>query len=99
MILLNDIMHDGSRNFIILPVGNVSPLKLAFKVLSLRGAYPTAFIPSLAETWIDFRYQKNSFSINDQFGDYWFFVKDPECAESILNIVVSHFEKVLNVNS
>jgi hypothetical protein len=96
MKLICDIMHDGSRNFILLPVGSVSSIRLLLRVFSLRGAFPTGYIPSLSESWIDFRFSCHSFSINNQFGDYWFFVKDPDCPEIILNQVVDHFSGVLD---
>ncbi len=97
MELLNQTMHDGSRHFALLPVGKVSPVRLLFRILTLWGAFPTAFVPSLAESWIDFRFRGFKFSINDQYGDYWFFVQDPGCPESILIKVAQHFEEVLQV--
>ena len=93
--LLNDKMHNGSRNFILLPAGRVPAFRLFFRIFTLFGAYPTAFIPSFAESWIDFKYKGHKFSINDQFGDYWFFVNDPSCPDSLLLIVTEHFASVL----
>jgi len=93
--LIDDRMHDGSRNFALLPQSR-SPLRLLFRVLALPGAVPTAYLPSLiAGSWVDFRYKGHKFSINNQYGDFWFFVRDPGCPESILAVVVEHFEKVL----
>ena len=97
MQLLNDLMGDGSRNFILLPVGKTPSLHMLLRVLSLWGAVPTAYIPTFAESWIDFRYQGHQFSINDQYGDYWFFVRDPQCPDVILEKVVRHFAKLLDV--
>ncbi len=34
-------------------------------------------------------------SINNQFGEFWFFVDDPKCPSSILAAVIVHCEKVL----
>ena len=96
MNLLNDIMHDGSRNFVLLPVGKISPIKLVFRIFTLRGAYPTGYIPSFNESWIDFRYKGQKFSINNQYGDYWFFAKNSECPESLLKEISVHFAKFLN---
>ena len=95
MKLLHDIMHDGSRNFVLLPVGETAPLRLLFRIFTLRGAWPTAYIPGFSESWIDFRYRGQRFSINNQYGDYWFFVKNPKCPENILQEVSSHFSELL----
>jgi len=92
-------MADGSRNFLLLPVGNTPPLRLLFRIFTLWGAYPTTYVPSFSESWIDFKYQKYTFSINNQYGDFWFFVKDPECPDEILKKVAQHFDQILNVSS
>lgn len=93
--LLDDRMHDGSRNFALLPQRR-SSLRVLLHVVSLWGAVPTAYLPSaIAGTWIDFRYRGHRFSINSQYGDYWFFVRDPSCPEPILGAVVAHFELLL----
>jgi len=96
MELLNDTMNDGSRNFILLPVGNTPPIRLLLRVITLWGAYPTAYIPSLSESWIEFRYKRHTFSINNQYGDFWFFVKDPSCSDELLFEVINHFKGVLS---
>lgn len=98
MELLDDRMHDGSRNFLLLPVGSTPPIRLLFRVFTLWGAYPTAYIPSLSESWIDFKYRKHCFSINNQNGDFWFFVKDPECSNDLVREVAEHFRAVLDGN-
>ncbi len=92
MELLNEVMHDGSRNFFLLPVDKVSVLRLFFKIFTLFGAYPTAFVPSVGETWIDFNYKGFKFTINDQLGDYYFMVNDPKCSDSLLLSVIEHFK-------
>lgn len=83
LTLLNDRMHDGSRNFILLPE-TVSPFRVLLHVFVLFGAFPTAYVPSLAESWIDFRYKGHKLGINNQYGDFWFFVQDPNCPEEVL---------------
>jgi len=92
--LLNDRMKDGSRNFILLPQ-TVPPFRLIPHILTLWGAFPTAYVPSLAESWINFRYRGHKFSVNNQFGDFWFFVEDPSCPAEILERVANHFAKLL----
>lgn len=92
-------MNDGSRNFILLPVGSTPPIRLLPRVFTLLGAYPTLYVPSFSESWIDFRYKKHKFSINNQYGDFWFFVKDPNCPEEILIKVAKHFAGLLGENA
>ena len=92
--LLDDRMKDGSRNFILLPQ-SVPPLRLIPRILTLWGAFPTAFVPGLDQAWIDFRYRGYKFSINDQFGDFWFFVNDPACPTVVLERVAGHFASLL----
>lgn len=45
--------------------------------------------------WFDFNYRGYEFSINNQFGEYWFFVNDPTCPDKILEIVAQHFSRLL----
>jgi hypothetical protein len=96
--LINDKMHDGSRNFILLPVGSTAPVRLLLRVMTLWGAFPTAYIPGFSESWIDFRYKKYKFSINNQYGDFWFFVEQSNCPEEILIEIANHFAGVLGEN-
>ena len=89
-------MTDGSRNFVLLPVGNTAPIRLLFRIVTLWGAYPTAYIPGFSESWIDFKYKGYKFSINNQFGDFWFFVQSTGCPEFILEKVAKHFSELLD---
>jgi hypothetical protein len=67
-------MNDGSRKFAELPQSR--PWReLRDHLLVLHGAVVTGFFTdSITEAWIDFTFRGHSFTINDQFGDYWFFV-------------------------
>lgn len=88
-------MRDGSRNFADLPQ---TQLWYAVRdhISALPGACLTSFITDgVTEAWIDFTYRNHHFSINDQYGDYWFFVKDPKCPDEILEEVYEHFHKLL----
>lgn len=88
-------MGDGSRNFADLP-----QTKLWYDVRDhigrLAGAKLQSFVTdAVTEAWMDFTYRSHHFSINDQNGDYWFFVQDPNCPDEILEEVVAHFRALL----
>ncbi len=88
-------MNDGSRHFADLP-----QTKLWYDVRdhvnNLPGAVLQSFLTDdVTEAWIDFTYRSHHFSINDQNGDYWFFVQDPNCPDEILKEVVAHFRTLL----
>ena len=89
-------MHDGSRCFAALPQ-RVLWYEVRDHVARLEGASLTAFVcDGITEAWIDFDYEGYSFSINDQFGEYWFFVAKPECPDDVLVSVVRHFGALLS---
>ena len=93
--LLNVTMHDGSRHFGDLPQ-TVLWYALRDHVAELPGAVITRFLTDhVTEAWIDFTYAGHEFSINDQFGEYWFFVKDPACPNEIMQAVLEHFAQLL----
>ncbi len=95
-VLFDIRMGDGSRHF-----GDLPQTFLWYDVRDhvgkLEGAVVTGFITDhVTEGWIDFRYRGHAFSINDQFGEYWFFVDDPSCADEILRRVLAHFRLLLD---
>ena len=93
--LIDHRMHDGSRHFVELPQSIVW-YEVRDHVSRLKGAELTEFVcDGVTEAWIDFTYGSNQFSINDQFGDYWFFVADPNCPEGVLRVVAEHFRALL----
>ena len=88
-------MHDGSRHFGSLPQA-VLWYDVRDHVATLPGATVTEFVcDGVTEGWICFSYQGYEFSINDQFGEYWFFVQAPDCFDAVLQKVLAHFEKLL----
>jgi hypothetical protein len=94
--LTNHTMNDGSRKFAELPQTRLWH-QLRDHLQTLRSAVVTSFLTDgVTEAWIDFTFRGHSFTINDQFGDYWFFVDDPSCPDEILAEVVSHCERLLN---
>lgn len=88
-------MHDGSRHFASLPESE-SWHALHEHVKRLEGASDTNIITDeVTEAWIDFRYRGHEFSVNNQHGDYWFFVEDPACPGEVLEAVLSHCKLLL----
>jgi hypothetical protein len=95
--LPNLIMNDGSRLFAELPQ-TVLWYELRDHIERLDGASVAGFVTdNVTEAWIDFSYRGYRFSVNDQLGDYWFFVDNPDCPEEILDSVVSHCKLLLGV--
>jgi hypothetical protein len=88
--LLNFTTNNGSRHFGALPQA-ADWNRLREHIRILEGATVTNFITDgIVEAWIDFDYHGHRFSVNNQFGDYWFFVEDQLCPDSILEEVPSH---------
>src|SRR5689334_1566748 len=86
-------MNDGSRHFAAIPEV-VSFDVMRNQARSLEGAVETGFVTDeVTEMWLDFKYCGNRFSINNQLGDYWFFVEDSKCPEPILVDVLQHFAR------
>lgn len=87
-------MADGSRLFLTLPQ-SVYPDAAAEHLKTLPGAEFTGFLDSITESWIDFRFEQQVFTIHNPFGEFWFFVEKPDCAEWILAKVRDHFFKLV----
>jgi hypothetical protein len=88
-------MHDGSRHFADLPE-SCSWGKLRKHIERLSGAKATDYVADNAtEMWLDFSFRGHAFTVNNQFGDFWFFVRDPACPNDILVEVVEHCESLI----
>ena len=90
---LTDIrMSDGSRQFASLP--EVWPFwRLREHIAKMAGAVETDFVSDgLVEMWLDFSFEGQRFTVNNQCGEFWFFVTNPNCPDEILVAVVNHFE-------
>jgi len=93
--LLNQIMNDGSRLFAEL-AESASFSQLRDHVAALDGVVVASFLSDdVTEAWIDFAFRGYQFTINNQFGDYWFFVVDPRCPDDILLAVIEHCRSLL----
>lgn len=89
-------MKDGSRNFAALPE-TVFFDELREIAEKIESAKETGFVTDwVTEVWLDFEYRGHRVSINNQMGEYWFFVDDPACPDEILMKVVEHFQKFLD---
>jgi len=100
--LLNTEMHDGSRMFATLPETHdlESPQwhLLRNRIEQLPGARLEGFLTDdVTEAWIDFAYRGHQFSLNNQGGEWWFFVTTPSCPDDVLRDVVEHFEPTLGI--
>ncbi len=93
MLLLDETMNDQSRLFHSQPE-IPRPFRLMLHVLTLPGAWPTAFLPGLDEAWIDFRYKGWKFAVHNHLGEYRFFVSDRSCPDAVLEKVASHFARL-----
>jgi len=82
---LTDIRaNDGSRQFLTLPE-SICWDELRRHIESNPKARLTGYLTdSVTEVWIDFRWREHDFTINNQMGEYWLFVKDPSCPDDIL---------------
>jgi hypothetical protein len=94
---LQDIRaHNGSRQFASLPATQ-DWYVVRDHTHSLSGAALTGFAcDGVTEAWIDFTYLGESFTINDQFGEYWFFVSNASCNEQHLLAVKAHWASLLS---
>jgi hypothetical protein len=93
--LLDIRTHDGSRHFAGLPESR-SWNTLRSHLARLPGTEITAFVSDgVSEVWIDFSYAGESFTINNQLGEYWFFVADARAPEAVLERVVEHCASLL----
>ena len=88
-------MHDGSRHFGELRE-TTSWYELHDHIKGLRGASEVTLLTDhVTEAWIDFTYRGHQFSVNNQHGNYWFFVEDPQCPDDVLDAVMSHCKLLL----
>ena len=96
MTLVDVRMQDGSRQFAALPEA-ITWESLRDHIAALADAKITGYLTGqVTEAWIDFTYQGYGMTINNQLGEFWLFVDDPNCPSSILADVASHCEKALS---
>ena len=92
---MNIIMNDGSRQFGELPQ-SATWYKLRQHIGELDGASVTEFITDhVTEAWIDFSFRGYQFTVNNQFGNYWFFANDAQAPDEMLETVLFHCRSLL----
>jgi hypothetical protein len=92
--IINLIMHDGSRHFLCVPE-LIFPNALVERMQANPEFLVTQFLDGAVESWIDFDFRDWKFTINNQFGDYWFFAEDPDCPVEILAAIRDQFATIL----
>lgn len=93
--LFSKKVMDGSRHFVDLPEV-VFFDEIADHVEELDGAEITEFIADgTVEMRLDFEFRGHKFSVNNQPGDYRFFVENPHCPDEVLLAVIEHFRRLL----
>jgi hypothetical protein len=93
--LTNATMHDGSRHFASLPE-SASAERLKQRLEELEGVVITGLLTDgVTESWIDFDFHGCHFTVNNQMGEYWFFVNDPTCPDATLAAIVDHASRLL----
>ncbi|KKM60118.1 hypothetical protein LCGC14_1545120 [marine sediment metagenome] len=90
MELMDIKAHDGSRQFLAIPQA-LDWDRMRDHIAGLPGATVSDFLTDhVTEVWIDFSYRAHTFTVNNQFGEYWFFVSPADCPEEILRTVAHH---------
>jgi hypothetical protein len=88
-------MNDRFRHFADMPETAFFD-EFADHAEKLEGVEITDFVTNgVVEMRLDFEYRGEKFSVNNQLGDYRFFVQKPDCDEEILLEVCDHFRKLL----
>ena len=87
-------MHDGSRHFVSLPETQ-PPNRLLRHIFGLRFAVPYFYLSTAVAVLGRLLVTGQCFTINNQFGEYWLFGKNPGCPQAVLEHVVSHFAGLL----
>jgi hypothetical protein len=99
LVIFDMRMGDGSRHFGGFPEkgGEVADWELlSAAVATLPGAVLTGFVTDhVTEAWIDFTFAGESFSWNNQHGQWWGFVTRPECPDALMLQVLVHFAAAL----
>jgi hypothetical protein len=83
-------MVDGSQHRAEVPWR--PPLALKQQLLRTPGMRLVPFTTSPAEARVDFEYAGHSFTAHDPLNDFWLFVSNAKCQESVLRRIVELLE-------
>jgi hypothetical protein len=92
--LMNTIMRDGSRHFLALRE-TARPDEIRARLEAIYGIRICQFSRGGFEWWMFFQCMGWRFSVNNPFGEIWFFVDDPICPEDILNCLKRRIAQAL----
>lgn len=95
-IVDNQSMSGGARRFAALPE-SVDFATLRQLVSALPDARILQFIETIPEVLIVFDYHGHQISINNQFGEYWFFARDSATPDRELEELTFYFRRHLPV--
>jgi hypothetical protein len=91
---MSEFAFAGGRQFAELPETH-DPATLRNHIGQLPGVELGPFIDTVTESWIDFSLEGHEFTVNNQFGEYWFFVADPNAPAELLERVAKYAEVLL----
>ena len=91
---LDERMQDGSRLFAILR----DPISWKAMKDHLESREDIRILrfetDGITEGWLDFEYFGHHFTVHDPLGEFYVFVKDPNCSSFILGELMTHFRKL-----
>ena len=94
--LLSDVNQDGSRLFGKLPKATSSPTmqQLCERIRAIRGVSHLYAVMLRGrdrdDLLVGFTYAGYDFSIRERDGEYWFLVRQAECADAVLQQLLAH---------
>ena len=93
--LMNTIMRDGSRHFLTLRE-TARPADIRARLESIPGVRVCQLSSIGFDLWVSFQCMGWRFSINNPFGELWFFANDPTCPEDILRCLARRISAALS---
>ena len=96
--LLDHRAQDGSRCFGAIP--QTVPLqRLRWHLAAIPGLTFGTVVPNdEVDAWMEFTFAGHRFTVHDPYGEYWFFVEDPEAPDLLLRMLMEHCVTLLRDN-
>ena len=74
--------------------------QLPLQIIKIDGVAITGILTdNVVEIWLDFDFHGASFSVNNQFGEFWFFAESEDCSDDILSDISRHLKTVMTPNN